>query len=81
VCGSHAYHDFRPGCVFEAVLDPAAEQRAVDRGAIVILDATPPGIRPGSYRPPDGWVTQAVNNEAPRLVTTPPVASLIEGSN
>lgn len=55
VTGGRAYHDVQPGEVFEASLDPQAELRAVRRGSVVIIDDTPPGIRPGSYQPPAGW--------------------------
>ena len=65
VTGSRSYNDVPPGHTFEAVLDPAAEWRAVARGAIVVLDATPPGIVPGSYQPPPGWDTRHAHEEAP----------------
>ena len=74
VTGRSAYLGVAPGEVFQASLDPAAERRAVARGAIEVLDATPPGLIPGSYRPPDGWDTQRTQTEAPAG------ASLIEGS-
>lgn len=74
VTGGHAYHGNSPGMVFQATLDRDAERRAISRGAIQVLDATPPGLIPGSYRPPDGWGTQAHNSEAPKG------ASSIEGS-
>jgi hypothetical protein len=72
--GRSAYLGVPPGEVFEAQLDPNAERRAVARGAIVVLDATPPGLIPGSYQPPDGWDNHTQHQEAPEG------ASLIEGS-
>ncbi len=75
VTGSKPYHDVPPGNVLHARLDPAAERRAIERGALEILDATPPGIVPGSYQPPDGWDTNTRN-----LTGAPQGASLIEGS-
>lgn len=66
VTGPRAYHDVRPGRTFEANLDPGAERRAIARGSIKILDATPPGLVPGAYRPPHGWATRAHNGGANR---------------
>jgi len=74
VVGRSAYRGVAPGETFEAVLDEAAERRAIVRGALRVLDATPPGIRPGSYRPPDGW---DIRNDT----EAPEGASSIEGSN
>lgn len=74
VTGTSPYRGHPPDTTFHASLDPDAERRAIARGAIELLDATPPGLRPGSYRPPDGWPTEA-QKEAPTG------ASLIEGSN
>lgn len=67
VNGRHAYHNNPPGSVFPASLDPDAERRAVARGALVILDSTPPGLVPGTYRPPDGWEHITHELEAPTV--------------
>lgn len=47
-----------PGTRFEATLAAAVEQRALARGDIRVVDDTPPTLRPGSYRLPDGWAIQ-----------------------
>ena len=75
VIGQHAYLGHQPGSVFSATIQPAAEQRALARGNIEVLDATPPGLIPGSYRPPDGW-----DSNKPHLSEAPSGASLIEGA-
>jgi hypothetical protein len=50
------YAGFPPGEVFEAVLDKAAEARALERGDIRVLQQTTTAIPAGSYRLPDGWI-------------------------
>ena len=50
--GSRPYRGHGPGDEFEAVLDPAAERRALDRGAITVVRAGKPALEPGSYRLP-----------------------------
>lgn len=65
VVGGRAYHSLRPGEVFEASLDAAAEKRAILRGSIVVIDDRPPGLSPGSYQPPDGWEPTSTHREAP----------------
>lgn len=50
------YRGHAPGTVFEAVLDPAAERRAIERGDIRIVQRITPSLRPGSYLLPDGWL-------------------------
>lgn len=55
VIGAVRYREHDPGTVFEAVLDPAAEQRAIDRGDIEVIERTTPGLIPGSWRLPAGW--------------------------
>jgi hypothetical protein len=73
VIGRLEYREHPPGRIFEADLDPAAEQRAVERGNIEIIDSSPTRIRPGSYTlPPPGRRPQAHNR-------APSGALLIEG--
>ena len=55
VTGVFTYNDHAPGEVFEALLDPGAEERAIARGTITLLERSTPALRPGSYRLPRGW--------------------------
>lgn len=60
VAGNLAYRGHQPGATFEATLEPAAEQRALARGAIQVIERSTPAIKPGSYRLPAGWPTTKV---------------------
>jgi hypothetical protein len=55
VVGSRRYRGHEPGSVFEAVLDPHAEARAVDRGSIRLLERLTADLPPNKYRLPAGW--------------------------
>ena len=55
VVGRFEYRGHRPGTRFEATLDPVAEVRAVQRGALVVVNRTQVKLRPGSYTLPKGW--------------------------
>lgn len=55
VIGLTRYRDHRPGSTFEAELDPSAEQRAIARGSIALVDRATTAIQPGSYTLPTGW--------------------------
>ena len=55
VTGSLNYRDHTPQTVFEAVLEPDAEARAIERGNITLIERSTPALIPGSYRLPDGW--------------------------
>ena len=55
VSGQLGYRDHKPGDVFEAVLDPDTEARALWRGNITLLERSTPTIRPGSFTLPVGW--------------------------
>lgn len=57
VTGRRAYRGHVPGSKFEALLDPAVEQRAVERCDIRLLKRVIPVLQPGSFRLPAGWVT------------------------
>ena len=59
VTGARRYREHKPGATFEANLDPAAEQRAVDRGDIELIERLQTGLREGSYRLPAGWPPEA----------------------
>lgn len=79
VIGRRQYRGHEPGSTFEAVIAPAVEQRAVQRGDIRLLRRIRPSLVPGSYTlrgwPPPGRQTTPV---APQ--TEPPQGgSLIEG--
>jgi hypothetical protein len=56
VTGTREYRGHTPGAVFEAILDPAAAQRAIDRGDIKLLRHVTPSLAPGSYRLPPDWL-------------------------
>lgn len=58
VTGRNAYREHIPGAAFECELDPAAEQRALERGDIEILERSLTTIQPGSYTLPIGWRIQ-----------------------
>jgi hypothetical protein len=45
----------KPGSTFEALIERDAEERAVRRGDIRVLERSTPALRPGSYRLPAGW--------------------------
>lgn len=55
VTGNRQYRGHSPGDMFEAKLDPAVERRAIQRGAIQLLDRVTPALAPGSYRLPPDW--------------------------
>lgn len=54
----NGYRGFERGAVFEAVLDRAAEARALRRGDIQILQRATPTIQSDSYRLPVGWAKE-----------------------
>jgi len=56
VSGRVAYRGHEPGSEFVGALAANVERRAVDRGAIVLLERVTPAVRPGSYRLPKGWL-------------------------
>lgn len=58
VRGARAYREHLPGATFEATLEPAAEQRAIARGDIEIIERGTTRLQPGSYLLPQGWPTQ-----------------------
>lgn len=49
-------HQF--GETFYAVIDPAAERRALLRGDIRVVDRVQPSLQPGTYGLPEGWLQQ-----------------------
>ncbi len=55
VTGHRQYRGHDPGDQFEARLDPLAEQRAIQRGAIRLLERIIPTLPEGDYRLPDDW--------------------------
>lgn len=57
------YRGFATGSVFEAVIDKAAEGRALKRGDIRILQRTTPPIQTDSYRLPAGWINSRTKEE------------------
>lgn len=66
VIGRRIYRGHTPGTRFEALIDPAAAQRAIDRGDIRLVRRVTPDLVAGSYRLPPGWLdTGATPTEAP----------------
>ncbi len=56
VTGKRKYRWHNPGTTFEARLDPLAEQRALERGSIRILEQiVQRDIEIGSYHLPQDW--------------------------
>ena len=70
VTGKRQYRWHAPGArPFEAKLDPLAEQRAVERGSIQVLEVIESALENGSYELPDDWPRPAADEphtEAPR---------------
>lgn len=58
VTGKRAHREHEPGEIFEARLDRRAEERAIARGSIILLERIPDDLTPGSYRLPQGWPEQ-----------------------
>jgi hypothetical protein len=56
VVWNRTYREHRQGDVFETVLRPDAEERALKLGAIEIVKSSTPSIRPGSETVPEGWL-------------------------
>lgn len=56
VVGRRKYRGHSPGDLFEAKLDRLAEQRAIARGDIKLLERVIPELRPGSFVFPEGWL-------------------------
>ncbi len=52
------YRGHRRGHEFTARLPRAAEQRAVERGDIRLIERNTPALQPGSYTLPRGWANQ-----------------------
>jgi hypothetical protein len=57
VIGKRAYREHQPGSVFEARIPWDAEQRAVHRGSIRLIERLTADLPPGKYRLPLGWPT------------------------
>jgi hypothetical protein len=64
VVGSRRYRGHEPGMVFEATLDPLAEQRAINRGSIRLIERLEADLPPNKYRLPAGW---PVNSNTERV--------------
>jgi hypothetical protein len=58
VTGRLDYRGHKQGEEFMANLAPTVERRAVDRGAIVLLERVVPALREGSYLLPEGWLDE-----------------------
>ncbi len=55
VTGRRQYRWHAPGTTFEAQLDPLAEQRAIERGSIIVLEVIQPELENGCYALPEDW--------------------------
>jgi hypothetical protein len=78
VTGRREYRGHKPGTRFEANLERAAEQRAVDRGDIRLLRRFTPDLEDGSWTLPDPW-PPGRPTVPPAPTETPHGVSLIEG--
>lgn len=65
VTGRRPYRGHAPGSTFEAWLDVRVSDRAVARGDIRRKRNARPGLRPGSYTFPRGWLERAASNPNP----------------
>lgn len=61
VTGKRGYRWHKPGTVFEAILDPDAERRAIERGSIRVLEVIQPALQAGSYELPDAQTRDAMS--------------------
>ncbi len=68
VTGGRQYRWHKPGTTFEAQLEPLAEQRAIERGAIRVLEIVEPDVQIGSYQLPQDWPLRAVDAQPTRGV-------------
>lgn len=64
VTGKRRYRTHPVGHIFEAVLDQAAETRAIERGDIRLLERGTPSIKRGMYLLPAGWLTDDMHSAA-----------------
>lgn len=55
VTGKRRYRGHEPGTEFQARLERNAEQRAIARGDITLLDRLTPALEPGSWQLPISW--------------------------
>ncbi len=69
VTGKRQYRWHKPGTIFEAQLEPLAEQRAIERGSIVVLEEIKPELENGSYELPEDWPRAAVDERQPEPLT------------
>jgi hypothetical protein len=56
VTGAREYRGHQTGVVFEARLDKATAQRAINRGDIVLLEHVEPRV-PAGFTFPHGWLS------------------------
>lgn len=61
VTGRRQYRWHKPGETFEAILEPTAERRAIERGSIRVLAIVQPQLDDGSYALPADWPLIAAN--------------------
>lgn len=63
VTGKRQYRWHAPGTTFEAILDPDAEARAIERGSIKVIEVVQPELQNGSYQLPDDWPRPAADEQ------------------
>lgn len=74
VVGKREYRGHAPGTIFEARLDRNAAARAIRRGDIALLRTITPGLEPGSFSFPVGWLASPIDQST----EAPKGASLVE---
>ncbi len=67
VTGRRQYRWHKPGETFEALLEPMAEKRAIERGSIAVLAVIEPSLVAGSYELPKDWPLLAVDEPKARV--------------
>lgn len=58
VIGRRRYRGHDPGTEFTARIPRGAEQRAIQRGDIALVDRIEPDLLPGSYTLPADWQSE-----------------------
>lgn len=79
VVGRREYRGHKPGEVFEAVLDPGPEQRAIARGDIRLVARVTPTIEAKNITFADGWFPPPESRAAPTQTEAPQGASRVSG--
>ncbi len=70
VTGKRKYRWHDPGTTFEAILDPDAEARAIERGSIQVVEVVQPELENGSYALPEDWPQEAADARQTRAASS-----------